>query len=93
MPRGGARAGAGAKGSWQSGKTKTIRVPEALADDILELARRLDEGEDFESDTDSNIDEVIEILRDALTLRANAGGAIKARIREALELLGFDGED
>ncbi|GAB4212680.1 MAG: hypothetical protein OHK0012_07380 [Synechococcales cyanobacterium] len=58
MGRGGARPGAGAKGSWESGRTKTIRVPESLADDVLELARRLDEGETFDSDTESNRDDV-----------------------------------
>lgn len=31
--------------------------------------------------------EVIELLEEALTLKANAGGAIKQKIREVLELL------
>ena len=65
MARGGARPGAGAKGSWKSGPTKTIRVPEALADDVLELARQLDQGESIDSDTESNGDgeeRVIEFL-------------------------------
>ena len=44
MPRGGKREGSGPKPTWKSGKTKTIRVPEALADQILDIARRLDEG-------------------------------------------------
>lgn len=44
MPRGGYREGAGGKPKWIHGKTKTIRVPEALADKILELAHRIDEG-------------------------------------------------
>lgn len=44
MPRGGYREGAGGKSTWIHGKTKTIRVPEVLADRILELARRMDEG-------------------------------------------------
>ena len=45
MPRGGKREGAGAKFKWKHGKTKTIRVPVELADRLLELAKKLDEGE------------------------------------------------
>lgn len=44
MPRGGYREGAGGKPKWIHGKTKTIRVPEVLADKILELAHQIDEG-------------------------------------------------
>jgi hypothetical protein len=44
MPRGGYREGSGGKPKWIHGKTKTIRVPEALADQILQYARELDEG-------------------------------------------------
>ena len=49
MPRGGKRAGAGRKSSWPSGcgreDTKLIRVPIALADELLEIAHRLDGGD------------------------------------------------
>ncbi|MBV5262225.1 hypothetical protein FLX56_27975 [Synechococcus moorigangaii CMS01] len=44
MPRGGKREGAGAKPKWKHGKTTVIRVPEALADNILDYANRLDKG-------------------------------------------------
>lgn len=37
-------------------------------------------------------DEVVELLQEALTLKANAGGSIKKLIRECLELLGADTE-
>lgn len=43
MPRGGYREGAGGRSTWKHGKTKTIRVPDALADKILQIARVLDE--------------------------------------------------
>src|SRR4028118_592742 len=33
------------KPSWKSGKTIVIRVPEVLAEELLQIARRLDEGE------------------------------------------------
>lgn len=43
MARGGKREGAGGRPSWRNGKTKPVRVPVALADKILEIARVLDE--------------------------------------------------
>jgi hypothetical protein len=43
MTRGGAREGAGNQPVWKSGKTKVIRVPEVLADRVLEHAHKLDE--------------------------------------------------
>lgn len=49
MSRGGKRLGAGRKSSWPSGcgreDTKLIRVPITLADELLEIARRMDGGE------------------------------------------------
>jgi hypothetical protein len=44
MPRGGKRPGAGGQFKWKHGKTKTIRVPEVLAEQILEFAQKLDES-------------------------------------------------
>lgn len=44
MPRGGYRPGAGGKPKWIRGKTTVIRVPEVLADEVLRVARLLDEG-------------------------------------------------
>jgi predicted transcriptional regulator len=84
MPRGGSRPGAGAPGAWLHGKTVTIRVPAALVDRLLVIARRLDRDEL----TDPRLAIAGDRLREALTLKANAGGAIKAKIREALALLG-----
>jgi hypothetical protein len=49
MPRGGARENSGRKPKWNLGETKAIRVPVAIADTILEIARRLDDGENLES--------------------------------------------
>ncbi len=49
MPRGGRRESSGRKLKWNLGKTKAVRIPEAIADTILEVARRLDEGESIES--------------------------------------------
>lgn len=44
MPRGGARPGAGGRYKWLHGETKVVRVPIALADQILEIAKILDQG-------------------------------------------------
>jgi predicted RNase H-like HicB family nuclease len=49
MPRGGARENSGRKPKWNLGETKAIRVPVAIADTIMEIARRIDEGEKPES--------------------------------------------
>lgn len=53
MSRGGIRCGAGAKPTWKHGKTRTIRVPIALADEILAFAHRIDEQGIIETDTHS----------------------------------------
>lgn len=55
MPRGGRRPGAGGKPEWIHGKTKVIRVPEALADKILVIARMLDEGKSLDNVTGSKM--------------------------------------
>lgn len=55
MPRGGKREGAGGKSTWKNGKTKTIRVPIALADEILKFAKELDDNGFIEADTESKM--------------------------------------
>ena len=102
MPRGGARPNSGPPPSWKHGRTTTIRVPRALAVQIVQLARQLDEGKleldttsklesdtgsKIEFDTSSKIAEAVEILTEALKLKSNAGGKIKLEIRKVLELL------
>jgi hypothetical protein len=52
--RGGSRINAGRKSSWSTSETQTIRVPISLIDPILEIAHKLDSGENIESDTKSN---------------------------------------
>ena len=54
------------------------------ADSILDL---LNAGDQVTEQNLENLDEVTEILREALHLKSNAGGAIKAKIRQVLELL------
>lgn len=58
MGRGGRREGAGGKPKWKYGKTKVIRVPEALADRVLSFAEFLDNVADPTSVTWSMSDNV-----------------------------------
>lgn len=37
------------EGKWQHGQTRTIRVPIALADEVLALAQKLDNGESVDT--------------------------------------------
>ena len=43
--RGGARPGAGGGGRWKHGRTKLVRLPVALLDQILEVARYMDQND------------------------------------------------
>lgn len=54
MPRGGYRENAGRKSKWRSGKTKMIRVPIQIADQLLEIAQKLDQGVSIENESISN---------------------------------------
>lgn len=56
MGRGGVRSNSGAKSKWKHGKTKMIRVPEDLAEQILEFAHKLDEGANIETETEPKTD-------------------------------------
>ena len=53
MPRGGKREGAGGKFKWIHGKTKIVRIPEVLADRILDVAQMIDEGKTVDDITQS----------------------------------------
>lgn len=55
--RGGKREGSGGKPSWNHGKTKPVRVPIALADKIVEIARILDQdGGDLSVTSSKTVD-------------------------------------
>jgi len=47
-------------------------------------------GEESNSDLDFDVDEIAEILKEALILKSNAGGKIKTKIREVLELMNIE---
>lgn len=48
MPRGGFRENAGRKSGWNNTETQVIRVPKSLASQLIEIARKLNNGEAFE---------------------------------------------
>jgi len=52
--RGGYRDNSGRKSGWKNTDTCTIRIPKTFASQIIELARRLDNGDTFDNDTESN---------------------------------------
>lgn len=55
MAKGGYREGSGRKPTWKTpGKTQTVRVPQSLADRLLDLAHLLDEGEQIDIVTKPN---------------------------------------
>jgi hypothetical protein len=60
--RGGQRKGAGRKSTWQHRETCLLRVPVAIANELMQIAHKLDRGEILEFDTNSNQDEIIQIL-------------------------------
>lgn len=63
------------------------------ADYLEALVRNVDEcnnENNSEVELDFDVDEVVDILKEALTLKSNAGGKIKIEIKRALELIGVD---
>lgn len=58
--RGGWRRGSGRKAGWRHGETQTIRVPVALKEQLLEIGRQLDEGEEiYDGDTYSELQAIV----------------------------------
>lgn len=53
MPRGGFRENAGRKSGWNNAETQVIRVPKSLASQLIEIARKLANGEAIELVTES----------------------------------------
>lgn len=62
MVRGGKRKGAGRKSVWKHSATQSIRVPKVFAAQLLEIARRLDDGEilEFVSSSEKTTNEKLE---------------------------------
>jgi hypothetical protein len=79
------------KAAWQSGPTRTIRVPHALAEVTLEYARQLDRGIEprdtiiqSDSPTHSKVDNTVSESRDTAQLQAELD-SIRANYDALLE--------
>ena len=83
MARGGYREKAGRKTSWASGckfeDTKIIRVPISIANKLLDIAHKLDEGGSLDLDTKSK--EQIEILKSENILLRTKMVELESKIR------------
>lgn len=77
------------KPKWNHQPTAAIRVPECFSEQLLELARELDQEhtQHTQYTTSKNLTHAITLLNESLTLKANSGGAIKQKVKEALSLL------
>lgn len=83
--------------TWNALEDKASEQDMSKADYIEALVNGEVEWESEEADEDKtefdfDIEEVVEILTEALTLKPQAGGAIKKEIKKALELMGFEVE-
>jgi hypothetical protein len=96
MARGGVRKGAGGVSTWNSGKTKTIRVPEALSDELLRIARAMDSGEKFISQSKEKPSPQVKALFEPVTTSkvidlsgvrvTHLGGEIAVRLEDLVKL-------
>ena len=74
--------------TWRSGKTQTIRVPIAIADLVLEAARKIDQDM---PNTDTSVKKEFKaIFEEIINLPSNRGGQIKIAVSELAKLLGFE---
>ena len=85
MPRGGKRMGSGRKKSQDP--TVTIRVPCSKKELIANWIHQNRFPDDQNRPTKATIGNAIEILNEALKLKANAGGKIKTEIRRVITVL------
>jgi hypothetical protein len=63
MPRGGKRVGAGGRFKWNHGKTIVVRIPESIAEKVLDYARRIDSL----NSTPSSVTQSKNVCYDAVT--------------------------
>ncbi len=85
MSRGGRRIGSGRKKS--NDPTVTIRVPQSMKEAVKEWIKSENCSDACSREVGMNLDNSIGLLKNALHLRANAGGKIKLEIRKVIELL------
>lgn len=89
---GGARPGTGNpefKPKWKSGKTTVIRVPEAIADEVLAIARQIDEKEALQSRV-TELEATLTVLRDSVEPLKRDIEKLKEQIKELNLNTGID---
>jgi hypothetical protein len=84
----------GGRGQRAPYKTTHLRVPEPIKDDLQRLIDqwrdKYMQGENSQlipEQSQVDLSRAIELLGEGLTLKPNAGGAIKGKIREAMAVL------
>ena len=74
------------KSKWNNGKTRTIRVPVTLADQVLDYAHQLDDGKGKDS---SVLDKLTEIMQKVDNkekgYKSNGSGQLIKELRELLK--------
>lgn len=63
--RGGKRDGSGRPPTWWSGKCKAVKIPESIADQVLEVAREIDKRAFVEEYTEAKtpLEQIVEIRK------------------------------
>lgn len=81
------------KPKWRLGKTVAIRIPLAIKDELMEIAKKLDSGEKDNS-KNKEVAEAIEKLRDSTTFKKDGGsydgrkaGELKSKVLEVIKIL------
>ncbi len=94
--RGGYRRNAGRKAGWRHGATKTIRVPIALREELLEISKQLDRGEYICQKTYSELNAILSTWQakcDAEPLESGEWQKVRQLISEIQQLLSADETD
>jgi coenzyme F420-reducing hydrogenase beta subunit len=78
------------KSGWQHLPTRQIRVPEALSEQVLELAKKLDAGQPITNGLTNNLENAIKAVQSdpSVTRDGRDGGAVKralSALRMALQ--------
>ena len=74
---------------WKSGETKVIRVPVALADELLAIARQMDEGSfDLLQDNTSHLKQEISDLNSEISGLKAELHFLRVKLENAVEICG-----
>ncbi len=79
--RGGYRENAGRKSGWNHSQTCTIRIPKTFASQLVELARRLDNGEKIVTNTGSKCLGK-DFVTQSITVESASGGLVSYQLKK-----------